>query len=184
MHVRPLIVLVALVATPAFLRGGRPRRPHGYGRELQKYRDELSTATARIDDILGAAAETIEALRHRAVDTDEAVQLLQAHEDELDQTSAELEEMLAPEELHGLHMEYEANLERALRGIVTAQRGISITRLPHRPPDDEEPFNYWKRASQNIVHAQLRMREVVEVLVSWEPGKPAEVTVSTRLHRV
>jgi hypothetical protein len=91
--------------------------------------------------------------------------------------------MLAPEELHGLHMEFEANLERALRGIVTAQRGISITRLPHRPPDDEEPFNYWKRASQNIVHAQLRMREVVEVLVSWEPGKPAEVTVSTRLHR-
>jgi hypothetical protein len=183
MHVRPLIVLVALAATPAFLRGGRRRRPHGYGRELQTYRDELRAATARIDDILGAAAETVEALRHRAVDTDEAVSLLQAHEDELDETSAALEEMLAPEELHGLHMEFEANLERALRGIVTAQRGISITRLPHRPPDDEEPFNYWKRASQNIVHAQLRMREVVEVLVSWEPGKPAEVTVSTRLHR-
>jgi hypothetical protein len=183
MHLPPVIVLMALAATPAFLLGGRRRRPHGYGRELQKYRDELGAATARIDDTLGAAAETVEALRHRSVEPEEAVQLLQAHEDELDETATQLEEMLAPEELHGLHMEYEANLERALRGIVTAQRGISITRLPHRPPEDEEPFNYWKRASQNIVHAQMRMREVVEVLISWEPGKPAEVTVSTRLHR-
>ena len=91
--------------------------------------------------------------------------------------------MLAPEELHGLHMEYEANLERALRGIVTAQRGCGITKLPHRPPEDEEPFTYWKRGHQNVQHAQLRMREVVDVLLNWEPGKPAEVTVSTRLHR-
>jgi hypothetical protein len=179
---RSLITLVALAAAPTFLRSGR-RRPHGYGRELQQYREKLQDATARIDGVLGAAAETVEGLRHRGVDTDEAVALLQAHEDELDEASNALEEMLAPEELHGLHMEYEANLERALRGIVTAQRGISITRLPHRPPEDEEPFNYWKRASQNIVHAQMRMREVVEVLLAWEPGKPAEVTVTTRLHR-
>jgi len=179
---RSLITLVALAAAPAFLRSSR-RRPHGYGRELKQYREQLDDATARIDGVLGAAAETVEGLRHRGVDSDEAVTLLQAHEDELDAASTILEEMLAPEELHGLHMEYEANLERALRGIVTAQRGISITRLPHRPPEDEEPFNYWKRASQNIVHAQMRMREVVEVLLAWEPGKPAEVTVTTRLHR-
>jgi hypothetical protein len=180
---RSLITLLALAAVPAFLRGGRGRRPHGYGRELKAYRDQLATYTARIDEVLGAAAEAVEGLRHRGMDTDEAVNVLQAHEDELDAAADALEEMLAPEELHGLHMEYEANLERALRGIVTAQRGISITRLPHRPLEDEEPFNYWKRASQNIVHAQLRMREVVEVLLAWEPGKPAEVTVTTRLHR-
>jgi hypothetical protein len=179
---RSLITLVALAAAPVFLRGSR-RRPHGYGRELQQYREQLAAATARIDGVLGAAAETVEGLRHRGVDPEEAVVLLQANEDELDASSMQLEEMLAPEELHGLHMEYEANLERALRGIVTAQRGISITRLPHRPAEDEEPFNYWKRASQNIVHAQMRMREVVAVLAAWEPGKPAEVTVTTRLHR-
>ena len=91
--------------------------------------------------------------------------------------------MLSPQELHGLHMEYEANLERALRGIVTAERGCAITRLPHRPHDDEEPYNYWKRAHQNIVHARMRMAEVVEVLLAWEPGMRAEVSVTTRLHR-
>ena len=180
---RSLITLLALAAGPAFLRGGRGRRPHAYGRELKQYRDQLATYTARIDELLGASADAVEGLRHRGMDTDEAVTVLQAHEDELDAAADALEEMLAPGELHGLHMEYEANLERALRGIVTAQRGISITRLPHRPPEDEEPFNYWKRASQNIVHAPLRMREVVEVLLAWEPGKPAEVTVTTRLHR-
>jgi hypothetical protein len=177
------LALVALPATWLMGRGGNRRRPHGFGRELKAYRQELEEATARIDGLLGSAAETVEALRRRGVDVEEAIGLLQSQEDELDATSDQLREMLAPEELHGLHMEYEANLERALRAIVTAQRGIAITRLPHRPPEDEEPFNYWKRASQNLVHAQLRMREVVEVLLDWEPGKPAEVTVSTRLHR-
>ena len=68
-------------------------------------------------------------------------------------------------------MEYEANLERALRGIVTVERGCAITRLPHRPPDDEEPHIYYKRGHGNVTHARLRMAEIVEVLLAWEPGK-------------
>jgi hypothetical protein len=164
------------------LRRGR-RRPLGFGKELRQYRDELAERTARIDGTLASAAEAVDGLRRRDLDVDEAVVRLQADEDELDAVADQLEEMLAPGELHGLHMEYEANLERALRGIVTAQRGCQITKLPHRPPEDEEPLGYWKRAHQNIVHARLRMEEVVEVLLAWEPGKPAEVSVSTRLHR-
>ena len=183
MYLRPVVILVALSAVPTFLRAGR-RRPLGYGKELKKYRDEVGDATARIDDILGAAAETVEALRHRGIDTDEAVSLLQAHEDELDATATQLEEMLAPEELHGLHMEYEANLERTLRGILVVERGCAITRLPHRPPEDEEPYTYYKRGHNNVTHARMRMAEIVEVLLNWEPGKPAEATVAARLERV
>jgi len=175
--------VIALLPAAFLGIGGSRRRPLGHGKELRQYRDQVATHTASIDERLGSAADTIEALRRRAVDPDEAVAMLQAEEDELDQRAELLEEMLAPEELHGLHMEYEANLERALRGIVTAERGCAITKLPHRPPEDEEPFNYWKRAHANIVHAQMRMREVVEVLLAWEPGKRAEVSVTTRLHR-
>lgn len=179
-----LAALAVLLATRPLLlgRGGR-RRPLGHGKELREYRDELRERTARIDGLLMSAADAIDALRRRALDVDEAVSSLQATEDELDVTADELEDMLAPGELHGLHMEYEANLERALRGIVTAQRGCAITKLPHRPPEDEEPFNYWKHAHQNIVHARMRMLEVVTVLLDWEPGKPAEVSVHTRLRR-
>ena len=179
------IAILALLSLPGvFLTGrGRRRRPQGHGKELRQYRDQLADKTAKIDGRLISAAETIDALRRRAIDVDEAVQVLQAEEDALDETSQDLEDVLAPEELHGLHMEYEANLERALRGIVTAQRGCAITRLPHRPPEDEEPLNYWKRAHQNIIHARLRMQEVVEVLLAWEPGRRAEVSVTTRLHR-
>jgi hypothetical protein len=90
---------------------------------------------------------------------------------------------MAPEELHGLHMEYEANLERALRGIVTVERGCAITRLPHRPPEDEEPFTYWKRGYLNVVHARMRMGEIVETMLIWEPGRSTEATVAARLHR-
>jgi hypothetical protein len=178
-----LAVLAWLTVPNAFLAGGRRRRPHAHGKELRLYRDELADKTEKIDGRLVSAADTIDALRRRAMDVDEAVQVLQAEEDALDETAQDLEAILAPEQLHGLHMEYEANLERALRGIVTAQRGCAITRLPHRPPDDEEPLNYWKRAHQNIIHARLRMQEVVEVLLAWEPGKKAEVSVTTRLHR-
>ncbi|HEX3219119.1 MAG TPA: hypothetical protein VHU77_03700 [Candidatus Limnocylindria bacterium] len=192
MHIRdrlPVVLLIpaltafALPATFLMGRGGARRRPLGHGKELRQYRDQLATNTASIDERLESAADTIDALRRRAVDPEEAVSLLQAEEDELDQRAESVEDMLAPEELHGLHMEYEANLERALRGIVTAERGCAITRLPHRPPDDEEPFNYWKRAHANIVNARMRMQEVVEVLLAWEPGKRAEVSVTTRLHR-
>ncbi len=175
---------IAVAILPAsFLRRGGGRRPHGYGKELREYRDRLAEETAHIDSRLGSVAETIDALRRRDADVEEADQLLQSEENELDQRAEALEAMLAPQELHGLHMEYEANLERALRGIVTAERGCAITRLPHRPPEDEEPFNYWKRGHQNVVHARMRMREVVEVLLAWEPGKKAEVSVTTRLHR-
>jgi hypothetical protein len=178
------LAALAVIALPAWLPGRRGRRrPLGFGRELHHYRKELREATSQIDSTITKAAETIDALRRRDVDVDEAIAALQANEDQLDGTSRTLEEMLAPEELHGLHMEYEANLERTLRGIVTAQRGCAITKLPHRPPDDEEPFTYWKNGHQNVQHAQLRMREVVDVLLNWEPGKPAEVTVTTRLHR-
>ena len=164
-------------------RGGRRRRPHSYVRELQKYRSEVAERTTRIDAILATTGEAIDGLRRRDLDVDEAVEQLQAAEDELDTVADELREMLAPEELHSLHMEYEANLERALRGIVTAQRGCGITRLPHRPPEDEEPFIYWKRGHLNVLHARLRMQELVDALVAWEPGKPAEASVAARLER-
>jgi len=167
----------------SLFRGGN-RRPHSYGKELERYRSELTERTSRIDAVLGGLADDIDALRRRDLDVEDAMERLSSAEDELDAVAEELRDMLAPEELHPLHVEYEANLERALRGIVTAERGCGITRLPHRPPDDEEPFTYWKRGHANILNARLRMGELVEALVAWEPGKPAQASVATRLHRL
>ena len=152
--------------------GGRRRSVFGHGNELGRYRNELFERTQRID-----------ALRRRDADVDAALESLDAAESELDVLADELRDILAPEALHGLHADYEANLERALRGIVTVERGCGITRLPHRPPEDEEPFTYYKRGYLNVVHARMRMSELVEVLVDWEPGKPAEASVATRLNR-
>jgi hypothetical protein len=163
--------------------GGRRRSVFGPGRELGVYRNELFERTARIDGRLGDVADDIDALRRRDLEPDETVERLSVHEEALDAESEGLQGMMAPEELHGLHMEYEANLERALRGIVTVERGCGITRLPHRPPEDEEPFIYYKRGYQNVTHARMRMAEIVEVLLHWEPGKPAEATVTARLEQ-
>ncbi|HSK94859.1 MAG TPA: hypothetical protein VLA76_12495 [Candidatus Angelobacter sp.] len=163
--------------------GGRQRSVFHAGKELGAYRNDLHERTQRIDARLLELGDDIDALRRRAIDPDEAVARLTIHEDALDADADGLREMMAPEELHGLHMEYEANLERALRGLVTVERGCTITRLPHRPPDDEEPYTYYKRGHANVNHARLRMAEIVEVLLSWEPGAPTEATVTARMER-
>ena len=163
--------------------GNRRRSVFGHGRELGAYRNELFERTQRIDGVLAAVAEEIDALRRRDLDPDLAVARLGDQEDVLDNESNELMEMMAPEEVHGLHMEYEANLQRALRGIVTVERGCAITRLPHRPPEDEEPYTYYKRGHNNVTHARMRMAEIVEVLLAWEPGRPADASVTARLER-
>lgn len=163
--------------------GGRRRTHFGHGKDLAAYRNETFELTQRIDALLVAVGDDIDALRRRALDPDEAVDRLSANEEALDEQEELLRGMLAPEELHGLHMEYEANLERALRGIVITERGCGITRLPHRPHDDEEPHAYYKRGHANVLHARLRMQEIVDVLLNWEPGRAAEATVAARLSR-
>ena len=163
--------------------GGRRRRLFGQGRELGRYRNELFERTQRIDGRLAQAEEDIEALRRRAIDPEVAIDRLTTHEEALEADSEELQAIMAPEELHGLHMEYEANLERSIRGILVVERGCAITRLPHRPPEDEEPPVYYKRGHANVTHARMRMAEIVEVLLTWEPGQPAEATLTARLER-
>jgi hypothetical protein len=163
--------------------GGRRRRIFTLGKELSAYRADLRERTQRIDAVLRTVADEIDALRRRALEPEDAVPRLTSQEDALDAEAEGLRGMMAPEELHGLHMEYEANLERALRGMVTVQRGCAITKLPHRPPEDEEPPTYYKRGHANVQHARLRMAEIADVLVTWEPGKPAEATVAARLER-
>jgi hypothetical protein len=163
--------------------GGRRRSIFGLGRELGQYRNDVFERTQRIDARLGQVADDIEALRRRALDPEAAIERLTVHEEALEAESEELQGIMAPEELHGLHMEYEANLERSLRGILVVERGCAITRLPHRPPEDEEPYTYYKRGHNNVTHARLRMAEIVEVLLAWEPGRPAEATVAARMER-
>ncbi|HEX4935082.1 MAG TPA: hypothetical protein VFV33_17980 [Gemmatimonadaceae bacterium] len=162
---------------------GRRRSVFGPGKELGEYRSILFQHTTAIDERLRDVADDIDALRRRALDPDEIVARFTVHEEALDVEAEALREMLAPEDLHGLHMEYEANLERALRGIVTVERGCAITRLPHRPPEDEEPFTYYKRGHANVTHARMRMAEIVEVLLKWEPGKPADASLTVRLRQ-
>jgi hypothetical protein len=163
--------------------GGRRRSVFGHGKELGVYRNEVFQRTERVDALLGAVADEIDALRRRDLSPDEAVSRLGTQEELLDEEVNGLQGMMAPEELHGLHMEYEANLQRALRGIVTVERGCAITRLPHRPVDDEEPYIYYKRGHSNVTHARMRMAEIVEVLTAWEPGRPADASVAARLER-
>lgn len=183
--VPPLTLAWVLLSTlPTLLGGRRQRRPRSHGRELQAYRRHLADLTSMIDLELTTLGDLVDALRRRDADPDEALIDLQAGEEKLDLAAESVRGMLAPEELHGLHAEYEASLERALRGVVTAERGCGITRLPYRPPDDEEPLTYWKRGHLNILHARLRMQELVATLLTWEPGMPAEATVATRLGRV
>jgi len=177
------LAVLLLSNLPTLLGGRRRRRPRVQGRELNAYRRNLTELTSMIDLELVSLADLADALRRRDADPDAALIDLQTGEEKLDRAADSLRGILAPEELHGLHAEYEASLERAIRGVVTAERGCGITKLPYRPPDDEEPLIYWKRGHLNILHARLRMAELVATLLTWEPGMPAEATVAARLGR-
>jgi hypothetical protein len=177
-----LVALLAVLLVPAWLPGRKRTSTVHHGKELRDYRNDLADRTTRIDTVLAGVADALDALRRRDIDVDLAMEKLVSAEEELDAAAEHIREMLAPEELHPLHLEYDANLERALRGIVTAERGCGITKLPHRPPEDEEPFTYWKRGHANVTHARMRMQELADVMVRWQPGRQADLSVATRLH--
>jgi hypothetical protein len=56
--------------------------------------------------------------------------------------------------------------------------------MPHATIYDEGPQAYWKRGHLNVIHAQMRMREIAEVLFAWKAGAPAEASVAARIHQI
>jgi hypothetical protein len=68
--------------------------------------------------------------------------------------------------------------------VVTIERGCGLTRLPHASIYDDEPQAYWKRGYLNIIHAQMRMREIADVLFAWKAGAPAEASVAARIQQM
>jgi len=161
-----------------------PRPPRSRHRELRRYRADLLRLTAPIDRAVAAGAATVEALRIRTIEPDAGYQRLAASGADLEAAAAAMHAMRAPEELHVLHHEYGANLDRARRGLLLAARACRMTDEPYRPPVDEEVQSVWRRAGANLRHARLRMGEVVQAALHWEPGQPAEVSVATRLERI
>ena len=165
------------------LRSGSLGRERSLGRDLKAYHRDLVERTGPIDSQLAQLVELVDALRHRAADTDDALAKLLAAGETLDAAADGLRTMTAPAALHGLHAEYEGNLERAMRGVVIAARGCGIAIGRGRAPAGDEAFAYWKRGHHNILHARLRMQELVDALLAWRPGMTAKATVGARLGR-
>jgi hypothetical protein len=157
---------------------------HVSSSDLATYRAFLSPHMERIESVCDTVGEIADDLRRRIREPDEISEPLATAEAELDEIALAVAEQEAPEPLRALHAEFDANLERALRGIVTIERGCGLTRLPHASMYDDEPQAYWKRGHLNIVHAQMRMREIAEVLFAWKAGAPAEASVAARVHQM
>jgi hypothetical protein len=152
--------------------------------ELAAYRAFLSPHFERIEGICDSTGEIAEDLRRRIREPDDVSDALAAVEAELDEIALSVAEQAAPEPLRALHAEFDANLERALRGVVTIERGCGLTRLPHASIYDDEPQAYWKRGHLNIIHAQMRMREIADILFAWKAGMPAEASVAARIQQM
>jgi hypothetical protein len=152
--------------------------------QLAAYRAFLGPQVERIEQVCDTAAEIADDLRRRIREPDEIAEPLATVEAELDEIALAIAEQNAPEPLRALHAEFDANLERALRGVVTIERGCGLTRLPHASIYDDEPQAYWKRGYLNIIHAQMRMREIADVLFAWKAGAPAEASVAARIQQM
>jgi len=162
----------------------RRRSDHVDGGQLSSYRKAMGSHIERIEALCDSASEIADDLRRRIREPDEIAERLAKAETELDEIALSIAEQLAPEPLRALHAEFDANLERALRGVVTIERGCGLTRMPHATIYDEGPQAYWKRGHLNVIHAQMRMREIAEVLFAWKAGAPAEASVAARIHQI
>jgi len=152
--------------------------------ELAAYRRSLESNMARIESACSAVTEMADDLRHRVREPDDVAEALAAAEAELEDVATVFALQEAPEPLRALHAEFDANLERALRGIVTIERGCGLTRLQHATIYDDEPQAYWKRGYHNVINAQIRMRDIAIVLFGWKVGAPAEVSVAARVQQM
>ena len=152
--------------------------------QLTAYRGELAERMERIDAVCDTVGEIADDLRRRVREPDQISEPLAVAEAELDTIALWVAERDVPEPLRALHAEFDANLERALRGVVTIERGCGLTRLAHATIYDDEPQAYWKRGHLNVVHAQMRMCEIAEVLFAWKSGMPAEASVAARAQQL
>jgi hypothetical protein len=157
---------------------------HVDGGHLASYRGMLGPHLERIELVCDSVGDIAEDLRRKSRDPDQVAEALAAAEAELDTIAMDVAEQDAPEPLRALHAEFDANLERALRGVITIERGCGLTRLPHASIYDDEPQAYWKRGHLNIIHAQMRMREIAEILFSWKVGMPTEASVAARIQQM
>ena len=152
--------------------------------QLSVYRKAMGPHTQRIEEVCDAVSLIADDLRRKIREPDEIAQPLAQAEAALDEIALEVAEQFVPEPLRALHAEFDANLERALRGLVTIERGCGLTRMPHASIYDEGPQAYWKRGHLNVIHAQMRMREIAEILFAWKAGMPTEASVGARIHQL
>ena len=166
---------------PAIFRSGRRRWARPLDRRLQAYHADVAEQSSAIDRQLASVADTVDALRRRDVEADEGLQLLLAAEGALELAAATWRDTSVPGALRVLHTEYEANLDRTLRGVATAEQGCRVARMRHHDAEGDEPLGHWKRGHLNILHAHLRMQELAGILLTWEPGMPAKPTAAARV---
>lgn len=152
--------------------------------QLSAYRKTMGPHTERIEEVCDTVSMIADDLRRRIREPDEIAEPLARAEATLDEIALEVAEQLVPEPFRALHAEFDANLERALRGLVTIERGCGLTRMPHASIYDDGPQAYWKRGHLNVIHAQMRMREIAEILFSWKAGMPTEASVAARIHQM
>lgn len=152
--------------------------------QLNAYRGELRQRADRIDALCDSVTEIADDLRRRVRDPEQIAESLATADAELDEIALAVAGMTPPEALRALHAEFDANLERALRGLVTIERGCGLTRLQHATMYDDEPQAYWKRGYHNVINAQIRMRDIVIVLFAWKAGAPAELSVTARVQQM
>lgn len=152
--------------------------------QLSAYRKAMAPHTQRIEELCDSVSLIADDLRRKIREPDEIAEPLAQAEAALDEIALEVAEQFVPEPLRALHAEFDANLERALRGLVTIERGCGLTRMPHATIYDDGPQAYWKRGHLNVIHAQMRMREIATILFSWKSGMPTEASVAARVHQL
>ena len=153
MFLLPILAFIALAAGVIVVFRGTGQIA-ARSRELQLYRGQVKDLAARTDELLGAAAGKIDAVRHQQAEADSISMTIAETAEALQRLCEEARGWTPPRHAQTVSDDIVAELERAVRALAMVEHGTVILAMPrHGGPDVEAELSI-KRGYLNLVHAR------------------------------
>jgi hypothetical protein len=152
-YLLPILAFIALAAGVVVVFRGTGQIA-ARAREMQRFRGAVKDLAARTDEVLGAAAGEVDAVRHQQVEA-ESISLSVAEAAEaLEGFGEEARGWSPPRRAGTVRDDIVAELERAVRALGMVRHGTEILAAPRHGGPDLEAQMTIKRGYLNLVHAR------------------------------
>jgi hypothetical protein len=149
----PVMAFVALAAGLVVVFRGSGRIA-ARTRELQQFKSAMRDLTFRVDTLLGAAADQIDAVRHQQAGPDAIGRTVADAAEALERYGDEARDWPGPRKAQAIRDDLVGELERAVRALGMVEHGADMLASARRGSRDLEAQTSIKRGYLNLIHAR------------------------------